>query len=45
MARARSPDRIKAEEIYLKHNGNIELVKIAEMLERPDGTISGAFQT
>lgn len=41
MARARSPDRIKAEEIYLKNNGNIELVKIAEMLERPDGTIRG----
>lgn len=41
MARARSPDRIKAEEIYLKHKGNIELVKIAEILGRPAGTIRG----
>lgn len=41
MARARSPDRIKAEEIYLKHKGNIELVKIAEILDRPPGTIRG----
>ncbi len=41
MARVRSPDRIKAEEIYLEHNGDIELVKIAEILERPAGTIRG----
>lgn len=41
MARARSPDRIKAEEIYLEHKGNIELVKIAEILGRPPGTIRG----
>jgi phage terminase small subunit len=39
--RARNPDREKAEEIYLKHKGNIELVKIAEMLGRPPGTIRG----
>ena len=41
MPRARNPDREKAEEIYLKHKGNIELVKIAEMLGRPPGTIRG----
>lgn len=41
MARARSPDRVKAEEIYLKNKGNIELVKIAEILNRPPGTVRG----
>lgn len=41
MARARSPDRIKAEAIYLKNKGNIELVKIAEILDRPQGTVRG----
>lgn len=41
MAKARSPDRIKAEEIYLESKGNIELVKIAEILGRPPGTIRG----
>ena len=41
MPRARNPDREKAEEIYLKHKGNIELIKIAEMLGRPPGTIRG----
>lgn len=41
MAKARSPDRIKAEEIYLEHKGNIELIKIAEVLDRPPGTIRG----
>lgn len=41
MAKARSPDRIKAEKIYLEHKGNIELVKIAEILDRPPGTIRG----
>lgn len=41
MARARSPDRIRAEEIYLEHKGNIELVKIAEILDRPPGTVRG----
>lgn len=41
MAKARSPDRIKAEEIYLENEGNIELIKIAEILNRPPGTIRG----
>lgn len=41
MAKARSPDRIKAEEIYLEHKGNIELIKIAEILDRPPGTVRG----
>lgn len=41
MARARSPDRVKAEEIYLEHEGNIELVKIAEIIGRPAGTVRG----
>lgn len=41
MARVRNPDRIKAEEIYINHKGDIELVKIAEMLDRPPGTIRG----
>lgn len=41
MAKARSPDRVKAEEIYLEHKGDIELVKIAEILDRPQGTVRG----
>lgn len=41
MAKARSPDRIKAEELYLENKGNIELVRIAEILDRPPGTIRG----
>lgn len=41
MARARNPDRDKAFEIYKKHDGKIELVQIAEMLNRPPGTIRG----
>lgn len=41
MAKARNPDRIKAEEIYLEHKGNIELVKIAEIIGRPPGTVRG----
>lgn len=41
MARPRNPDRIKAEEIYLEHKGNIELTKIAEIVGRPAGTIRG----
>ncbi len=41
MSKERNPDRIKAEKIYLEHNGNIELIKIAEMLNRPPGTIRG----
>lgn len=39
MTRTKHPDRIRAEEIYLEHKGNIELAKIAEMLGRPRGTI------
>lgn len=41
MAKARNPDRIRAEEIYLEHKGNIELVKIAEIIGRPQGTVRG----
>lgn len=41
MAKARNPDRIRAEEIYLEHKGNIELVKIAEIIGRPPGTVRG----
>ena len=41
MAKARSPDRVKAEKLYIEHEGNIELVKIAETLDRPPGTIRG----
>lgn len=41
MPRARNPDRKKAEEIYLEHKGNIKLVKIAEILGVPAGTIRG----
>lgn len=39
MARARSPDIDKAFKIYKKHNGNIELVKIAEILGVSSNTI------
>jgi len=41
MARQRSPDRLKAEEIYLEHKGNIDLVDIADKLGRPKGTVRG----
>lgn len=41
MPRTRSPDRDKAFEIYKKHNGNIDLIKIAELLNLPSGTIRG----
>lgn len=41
MSDKRNPDRIKAEKIYLEHKGNIELVKIAKILDRPPGTIRG----
>ena len=39
MTRTKHPDRIRAEEIYLEHKGNIEIAKIAEMLGRPLGTV------
>ncbi|MDU4596459.1 MAG: terminase small subunit [Clostridium sporogenes] len=41
MARVRSPDRDRAFEIYKEHKGNIDLVKIAEILDIPAGTIRG----
>lgn len=41
MPRARDPDRDNAFEIYKEHDGKIELIKIAEMLDRPPGTIRG----
>lgn len=41
MARQRSPDRDKAFEIYKEHNGNIDLVKIAEILNISPGTVRG----
>lgn len=41
MARTRSPDRDKAFEIYKEHNGQIDLVKIAEILKISPGTIRG----
>lgn len=39
MARARSPNIDKAFEIYKENNGNIELVKIAEILGVSNGTV------
>jgi uncharacterized protein YjcR len=39
--RQRSPNRDKAFEIYRQHNGNIELVTIAENLNLSSGTIRG----
>lgn len=41
MPRQRSPERDKAFEIYKKHQGNIELIKIAEQLSLPEGTVRG----
>ncbi len=41
MPRQRSPNRDKAFEIYKEHNGNIELVTIAEILNLSSGTIRG----
>ena len=41
MPRQRSPNRDKAFEIYKEHNGNIDLVKIAELLNLSPGTIRG----
>ncbi|WGZ48095.1 terminase small subunit [Clostridium botulinum] len=41
MSRVRSPDRDRAFEIYKEHKGNIDLVKIAEILDIPAGTIRG----
>ncbi|ADK16188.1 terminase small subunit [Clostridium ljungdahlii] len=41
MPRQRSPNRDKAFDIYKKHNGAIDLVKIAELLNLSPGTIRG----
>ncbi|MFL0198230.1 phage terminase small subunit [Clostridium sp. WILCCON 0269] len=41
MARPRSPNRDKAFEIYKEHGGNIDLVKIAELLNLSPGSIRG----
>ena len=41
MGRARDPNRDKAFEIYSKHNGNIELIEIAERLGVSAGTVRG----
>lgn len=41
MSRARSPDRGKAEKLYIKYNGKIKLKEIAETLGLPEGTIRG----
>ncbi|WP_034849366.1 phage terminase small subunit [Clostridium hydrogeniformans] len=41
MAKARSPNRDKAFEIYKEHKGKIDLVKIAEILSTSPGTIRG----
>lgn len=41
MPRQRSPNRDKAFEIYKENGGNIELVKIADMLKLSSGTIRG----
>ena len=41
MGRARDPNRDKAFEIYSEHNGNIELIEIAERLGVSAGTVRG----
>lgn len=41
MGRARDPNRDKAFEIYSEHNGDIELVEIAERLGVSAGTVRG----
>ncbi|WP_150542697.1 terminase small subunit [Clostridium perfringens] len=41
MARARSPNRDKAFEIYKEHKGNIDLVNIAKELNISSGTVRG----
>jgi phage terminase small subunit len=41
MARQRSPNRDKAFEIYKKHNGEKDLIKIAEELYLSPGTVRG----
>ena len=41
MPKQRSPNRDKAKEIYLSHNGKIKLSNIAAMLGESEGTIRG----
>lgn len=41
MARVRSPNRDKAFEIYKEHNGNVDLVEIADILNISSGTVRG----
>mgnify|MGYP000211961740 FL=1 len=41
MPKARDPNRDKAFEIYKEHNGNIDLIEIADQLGVPDGTVRG----
>ncbi|WGX74878.1 phage terminase small subunit-related protein [Paraclostridium bifermentans] len=41
MARVRSPNRDKAYDIYKEHNGNIDLVEIANTLGISAGTVRG----
>lgn len=41
MARQRSPDREKAENLYIKSNGEIKLKDIADTLGLPEGTVRG----
>ena len=41
MPRQRSPNRDKAFEIYKEHDGNIELIEIAGILNVPEGTVRG----
>ncbi|MDT8715452.1 terminase [Clostridium sp. 19966] len=41
MARVRSPNREKAEQMYIEANGNIVLKAIADSLGVPEGTIRG----
>lgn len=41
LPKARSPDRDKAKEIYLQHNGDIPLAEIAAQLNVPEGTVRG----
>lgn len=41
MARIRDPNRDKAFEIWEQHNGDIDLVKIAQQLDISPGTLRG----
>lgn len=41
MPRKADPERSKAFEIYKEHQGSVDLVDIAEQLNRPPGTIRG----